>query len=615
MTVPEDRGYFVWMRVRTTNTAKYYMCFDDGVYRKQVTLDQVAANGEWMWVCANKYWLKAGAHELKVRYCSAAMQYDAFYITSDYTFVPEGAEPAVSFDMYERDGDGNITNLKYNLSSYLPPDEHPRLLFRKGDLERIRSNLTHEQNVDAYHALLSNAAYNTDGKMAELKYGDASNMNSNVSLKIEANALLYQLTGDPSYGYTAIEVSKNYMESAMIDEANASSTGRTMMWGIWSASLCYDWCYDLLTEDDKSFLAYYMLFNTRFSEPGCPPVKYGVYTGNSEINGHILEFQLLGAMMALGVAAYDEMPDYYNMVAGRIEQYIVPAVNRFNQSAMYTEGSNYGMYRHYYEVLNNYIYKAMGYENVYYEEGLSALAYMYMRQPDGELFVVGDDYTNYKNGYSNDYNAYTYFLLGNMLGNAYFKTEYWRTYMNVLKTSTVPGHLTPAMWLIINDVDVPCDKSFRNFPLTMYSGDDSGYMFARTSWDEGYDAPTAMCLMNLKTHFLGGHDHKDVGHFSLYYKGLLALDSGIYQGTAFTNSKGNSVTSVGWGNTEHRAYAGQSIAHNTVLVSDPNEQVSDYDFGVFPNGGRRPEMEYVPPACQIHRPDRRRMESSRTPGL
>ena len=590
MTVPEDRGYFVWMRVRTTATAKYYMCFDDGVYKKQVSLNKVAENpGEWMWVCADKYWLKAGEHELKIRYCTVALQYDAFYITSDYTFVPEGANPEISFDMYERDENGNITNLKYNLSSYLPPDEHPRLLFRKSDIERIKSNLTHEQNIDAYNNLLKNAEHSTDGKMAEIKYGDASNMNTNVSLKIEANALLYQLTGDESYGYKAIEVSKNYMESAMVDATNDSSTGRTMMWGIWSASLCYDWCYDLLTEEDKNFLIYYMLFNTRFSEVSYPPVKYGVYTGNSEINGHILEFQMLGAMMALGVAAYDEIPDYYNMIAGRIEQYIVPAANVFNQSAMYSEGSNYGMYRHYYEVLNNYIYKAMGYDNVYDEEGLSALGYMYIRQPDGEMFGVGDDYNNYKNGYSNDYNAYTYFLLGNMLGNAYFKTEYWRTNMNEVKTSTVPGHITPAMWLIINDVDVPCDKSFRNFPLTTYTGDDSGYMFARTNWDEGYDSSAAMCLMNLKTHYIGGHEHKDVGHFSLYYKGLLALDSGIYQGKAFTDSKGKSVTSVGWGNTEHRAYAIQSIAHNTVLVYDPNEQLSAYDSPYFStiDGGQK----------------------------
>lgn len=593
INVSRDDAYFVWMRVRTTNTAKYYMCFDDGVYKKQVSLNNVAANpDEWVWTCFDRYWLKAGEHTLKIRYCSSGMQYDAFYITNDKNYTPEGAEPSIvsPYEIYDRDDNGSITNLYCNLPSYIPPDEHPRLLFRSGDVERIKKNLTNEQNTMAYKTLLSNAEYKTDGKLAEIKYGDASNIDLNVATMIEANAFLYQMTGDESYGKKAIEVSKNFMESAMLDETNASSTGRNMMWAIWSVACCYDWCYDLLTDEDKEHLIFYMMFNSKYSEPSYPPVKYGALNGGtgSEISGHIVEFQMLGGMMAAAVATYDEIPDYYNVVAGRILQYIVPAVNYYNESEMYSEGSSYGMYRHYYEILNNYIFKAMGYPNVYKEEGLSALGYFYLRQPDGERFMVGDDGDYYRNTYMN-MNDYAYFLLGNMLGNSYLKTEYYRGHRGENKTTNIPGHLTPAMWLITNDVEVPCDKSFRNFPLTSYSGDDLGYMFARTSWDEGFDSNTAMCLMNLKTQFLCGHEHKDVGHFSLYYKGLLALDSGIYEGSSFRDSKGNWISSVGFGSIEHRAYARQSIAHNTMLVYDPNEKLDPQDakFYTTLDGGQR----------------------------
>lgn len=593
INVPQDDAYFVWMRVRTTNTAKYYMCFDDGVYKKQVSLDNVAAKpNEWVWACFDRYWLKSGDHTLKIRYCSSGMQYDAFYITNDKNFTPEGAEPSIvsPYEIYQRDENGSVTNLYCNLPSYLPPDEHPRLLFRSRDIEKIKSNLTNEQNKAAYETLLNDAKYETDGKLAEIKYGEVSNIDLKTATMIEANAFLYQITGDKSYGRKAIDVSKNYMESAMIDETNASSTGRNMMWAIWSVACCYDWCYDLLTDEDKGHLIFYMVFNTKYSEPSYPPVKYGALNGGtgSEISGHMLEFQMLGGMMAVAVAAYDEIPDYYNVVAGRTLQYIVPAVNYYNESEMNSEGSSYGMYRHYYEILNNYIFKAMGYPNVYKEEGLSALGYFYLRQPDGERFMVGDDGDYYRNTYMN-MNDYAYFLLGNMLGDSYFKTEYYRGHRSENKTSTIPGHLTPAMWLIMNDVDVPCDKSFRSFPLTAYSGDDSGYMFARTSWDEGFDSITAMCLMNLKTQFLCGHEHKDVGHFSLYYKGLLALDSGIYQGSSFRDSKGNWISSVGFGSIEHRAYARQSIAHNTMLVYDPNEKLDpgDANFYTTLDGGQR----------------------------
>lgn len=572
VSVPRDDAYYVWMRVRSSSNARYYACFDDGVFKKQNNIDTLTNyTDEWVWVCDDKYWLTAGEHQFKIRYYSTLMDYDAFYITNDPNFTPEGAEPSIvdPNEIYQRDENGNIENLYYALPSFLPPDEHPRLLFRKQDIEEIKANLTHEQNIAAYQALITKAAYKTDGKMPEIQYGQASNINLNVAVMIESNAFLYQLTGDKSYGYKAIEVSRNYMESCMIDKTNATSSGRTIMQAIWSVALCYDWCYDLLTEDDKEFLIYHMLYNTRYSEPSYPPIKYGP-PSNSDIHGHIMEFQLLCGMMATAVAIYDEAPDYYNVVAGRIQEKLIPAVNRHNIDGTYSDGSNYGMYRHYYQLLNNYIFKAMGYENAYYEEGLTTLGYFYTRQPDGEMIAEGDDYNYHKTGYLGSDN-YIMFLLGNMINNSYIKTEYYRANRKADSTTNIPGHLTPAMWLIVNDVDVPCDKSFRNFPLTTYTGDDTGHLYARTSWDEGFNANSVVCTMNLKTRFSLGHQHKDVGHFNIYYKGLLALDSGTYQGSSFVDSNGTSVTNVGYGSPFHVGYTRQSIAHNVMLVYDPNE--------------------------------------------
>ena len=581
ITVPEDDAYYVWMRVRSNSHAKYYTCFDDGVYRKQNSFDDVAYKDEWMWVCDDKYWLTEGDHQFKIRYYSDVMQYDAFYITNDYKFTPEGGIDSIvdPNEIYTRDENGNIENLYYALPNILPPDEHPRLLFRKSDIEEIKKNLTHEQNVAAYNALLSKAAYKTDGKLPELKYGQASNINMNIALMIESNAFLYQLTGDKSYGEKAIKVARNYMESCMIDKANATSTGRTIMQAVWSTALCYDWCYDLLTEDDKEFLLFHMLYNTRYSEPSYPPVKYEA-PSNSQIQGHIMEFQLLGGMMAVAVATYDEAPDYYNVVAGRIQQHLIPTVNRLNESTYYEDGSAYGMYRHYYQVLNNYIFKGMGFENVYYEEGLSLLGYLYTRQPDGEIIAEGDEYNYHKTGYIGSDN-YIFFLLGNMLENSYLKTEYYRANRKDDMTTNLPGHITPAMWLIVNDVDVECDKSFRNFPLTTYTGADNAHMFARTSWDEGFDSNAVICTMNLKNRFSVGHQHKDSGHFNIYYKGLLALDSGAYEGSSFVDSDGKSVTSVGYGSPFHVGYTRQSIAHNTMLVYDPNETKTNTATNIF----------------------------------
>ncbi len=600
ITVPDDDSYFVWLRVRTSEHDHMYVSFDDGVYRnKKKETNARNHPDEWTWILADKYWLLAGDHTLEIRYSTANVDFDAIYITDDYKFVPEGAEPAIipPDELYERDENGNITNLHFTLPAYLPPDEHPRLLFRKSDIEKIKANLEDEQNIVAYKDMLADAAYKTDGKLKELQYGQLNNLNTNIALKIEACAFLYQLTGDKSYGYEAISVAKNFIESMMIDETSASSTGRTMMQAIWSTSLCYDWCYDLLTEEDKTFFISYMLLNTRFSEPGYPPIYYGIKDGTiSEIVGHNLEFQSLGALMALSVATYDEIPDYYNILAGRILQNIVPGISRFNESYMYAEGTDYGMYRHYYEILNNYIFKGMGYDNVYYEKGYSSIGYMYLRQPDGEKMTVGDDPQYWRNNYVATDSSMAYFLLGNLTKNPYYKTEYWRGKRTDVKTTNTPGHLTPVMWLVMNDVEVPCNRSFRDFPLTLYTGDDSGYMFARTSWEEGYKSDTVVCLMNLRTHFLKGHEHKDIGHFSLYHKGILALDSGVYEGLAFTNSKGEKVTSVGFGTKQHYGYARQTIAHNSLLVFDPNEELHPTDVKKFTvlDGGQKMNLADYP---------------------
>lgn len=578
VTVPEDDGYLLWVRVRSSSSssARFFADFDDGVYKAGIICEEALTEenvGEWTWCFVDKYYLYEGDHELNVRYRLATLQFDAFCITSDFNFTPEGGQPSIvpPDKIYERDAQGNITNLYYNLPSYLPPDEHPRLMFRKQDIERIKANLTHPQNIAEYEVLLEHAAYETDGKQAQIKYGQAHNVIGNIGLAIESNAFLYQITGEKSYGYKAINMAKNFIESVMIDQSNASSTGRSGMYAVWETALCYDWCYDLLTEEDKEHLIYYMLLQSSYSEPGYPVYGYGVDTNHSEINGHILEFQLLCGQFAASVAIYDEYPDVYNVAAGRILQYIVPAVNIFNRSATFTEGNAYGMYRYSYEVMNNYMFRAMGYENVYDEVGLSTLGNIYNRQPDGEQLQWGDDGNYYKTGYV-EMRWEAFFYLGNMYNNPWFKTEYFRTRTGTQKShSDISTGLTPALWLIVNDVDVPANRSFRSYPLTMYTGEESGMMFARTSWDEGFDANTVACLLNLKTRFIAGHEHKDAGHFSLYYKGLLALDSGIYQGVSFTNSKGEYITNVGYSNEHHDAYARQTIAHNSLLVSDPAE--------------------------------------------
>jgi len=62
--------------------------------------------------------------------------------------------------------------------------------------------------------------------------------------------------------------------------------------------------------------------------------------------------------------------------------------------------------------------------------------------------------------------------------------------------------------------------------------------------------------------WLGGHQHADNNSFIIHKGGLLAIDSGVYEGTA------------------HRAnYYARTIAHNTVTILDPEEQFNGSTWG------------------------------------
>ena len=76
VSVPRDDAYYVWMRVRSSGNARYYACFDDGVFKKQNNIDTLTNyTDEWVWVCDDKYWLTAGEHQYKIRYYSILMDF------------------------------------------------------------------------------------------------------------------------------------------------------------------------------------------------------------------------------------------------------------------------------------------------------------------------------------------------------------------------------------------------------------------------------------------------------------------------------------------------------------------------------------------------------------
>ena len=122
-------------------------------------------------------------------------------------------------------------------------------------------------------------------------------------------------------------------------------------------------------------------------------------------------------------------------------------------------------------------------------------------------------------------------------------------------------------------------------PYTKYFGTPNGIMIARTGWEDGADSPSVVAEMKVQEYQINGHMHLDAGHFQIYYKGMLASDSGVYQGLVNTTS-GEGASS--FGSPHFNQYETKTVAHNCMLVYDPSEADPSSNLrGAINDGGQR----------------------------
>ena len=75
-------------------------------------------------------------------------------------------------------------------------------------------------------------------------------------------------------------------------------------------------------------------------EVGCPPAKVGA------IAHHTVECQILRSYLSFAIATYDEYPEIYEYVAGRLYSDIVPAQNFMLATGKHWEGAYYAPFRY-----------------------------------------------------------------------------------------------------------------------------------------------------------------------------------------------------------------------------------------------------------------------------
>ncbi len=432
---------------------------------------------------------------------------------------------------------------EYPLPRILPPGRHPRVLIAEGEIELLRAK--REQPVYA-------AAVREWKKLLEMNPAELLNpentRNGMALAHLEAKAFSYCLDGARTDGLDAVAGIIRFLRKASFD--GLSDDYRFMGHAMFTAAEVYDWCHDLLSEEDR-----YQIVATIENqiaprmEIGMPPCRYGVLVG------HQAEAQLLRDWLTFSIAVYDEYPDIYRFVAGRFFSKFVPVRNYWYRTGSTVNGSSYGGYRFTWDLWSEWIFRKMSGDSVYVPEMKTLPAqWLHFRRPDGQGLRDGDDYAEFGGRW--DQYGYAWFYAGNLFRDPVYRKQAFQKLGNRDRFTYTELTLTPVQMLLFDDDSIGEADFEDSYPLVRHYPEPCGVTMARTGYDISPDSRDVIALMKIGGLWTANHHHMDFGHFQLYYRGILASDSGAY---------------IRYGSPQDMNYNKQTVAHNCILIYKPGE--------------------------------------------
>ena len=442
---------------------------------------------------------------------------------------------------------GDCSVLERFVSPFAPPPvypevgKHPRVMVSSYNIDRIKSNLEKPQNDSAYRSYLE--YYRKE------MTGEYDGNTFELLTRIEAKAFRYLMTGEELYGYQAIYNIKNAILTAEHIEIDPyRAYGLTM----YVAACVYDWCYPLMSDTDKEQIVRgaINLLGVRM-EVGCPPAKEGA------IAHHTVECQILRSYLSLGIAVYDEHPEIYEFVAGRLYNDIVPAQNFMLRSEKHWEGAYYAPFRFCNLLDAQFLILAMtdGRCEMFDSKYLHIVANTFM-----DFTLPGLTYDRIHVFEMGDVAASTFidyfsscFFASCMFGDAPLKGFSYHHFHHATDfDKTIDNtYVSAVRYLILNDPDLEPKDPFEGRPPVKITEFPGSAVFARGAWN---DTSAPAVYMTMPEFYSASHSHAEAGSFQIYYKGMLASDSGYY-------------TTHGIGH--HAAYTRQTISSNSILVYNP----------------------------------------------
>ena len=479
------------------------------------------------------------------------------------------------------DGAELMSTTAFEYPSFTPSNgEHPRILLTSDMLPRLREVLEDPNySIMSYYFWKHADATNVTGIMpagANITHKNGTpddpsddyiyvnHFGSTAMWQIEAKALAYQLTGDVTYAYEAIGAIKNAILTTRYWTATQQDTYHAYACVMEIAAYVYDWCYDVMTEEDKTQI----IDGIRFYL--CPYIEFNYPPSNmGYVSGHGTGAQMFRVWITLAAAMADERPDWWAYVGGRFYQYYIPVVNQMYASGFVSQGTNYGIGKWGVQMFSAYMLETMG-DTTSMDDGISRKAPYYIMSllmPNGNFFQTADAWNGVGHtSYGHTAKELAWAFISAALTDDPIMLSYAYDLSNKANDFdyTFTDHITPAlMAILVSACDAELsDAGDTSLDLIKYTGFPGGETSIRNSWEENAVA----LYMKVGDRTMANHDHRDSGHFQIYYKGLLACDSGYYTG-------------VTYGSNHSKYYQQATVAHNGLLVYDPKMSTDKFYSG------------------------------------
>jgi heparin/heparan-sulfate lyase len=437
------------------------------------------------------------------------------------------------------------------MPTIIPPASRPRLWVNKDNLSEVRGRLTKGENLNIWQDVEKTAKEPFPFKFDIRKEVFHNNALEDIAI---IKAFYYLMTGDRTVGNEVVRLMTDYLSVLEFGNVRHGDITREIGKSIYTAAIIYDWCYDLLNEEDKQALYENMMRLAPYMEIGWPPFRENI------VNGHASEAQVNRDLLAMSIAIYEKNPESYRYTSYLMLEKLLPMRAFEYQSPRHNQGFDYGAYRHGWEMHAAWMFYRMTGSRIF-NDNISDLRkyWLYMQLPNGGRLSDGDKFSKTHASYPE-----TLLLDYAYANDPVTKGEFER------RGGLSRAKNNPVLFLLVNDPDLRANSSPESLPLTIDFGTVLGGIIARTGWNMCKESNDVVAEIRGGGYHFGNHQHSNAGSFQIYYRGQQIADLGIYRS---------------YGTPYDFNFYKRSVAHSMMLVKDPDEKL-EYRTTINDGGSR-----------------------------